>query len=60
MSWRTASKVKWLSSLPGVTYAVPNCLVEATVSLFASATNCAQVQFGPGTGRWALANSVLL
>ena len=59
-SQSSASQCHTVSSEPGVTYAVPNCLAAGSVSFLASATNCDQVQSGPGGVRWALANSVLL
>src|SRR6202046_1563690 len=59
-SHSSASQCHTVSSVPGVTYAVPYCLIDASVSFFASASNCAQVQFGPGCGRAACANSFLL
>ena len=59
-SQSSASQCHTVSSEPGVTYAVPNCLMAGSVSFLASASNCVQVQSGPGGGRWALANSVLL
>ncbi len=59
-SHSSASQCHTVSSVPGVTYAVPYCLIDASVSFCASASNCVQVQFGPGTGRPACANSFLL
>ena len=59
-SHSSASQCQTVSSLPGVTYAVPNCFFAGLVSLAASATNCCQVQPGPGGVRCAWANSVLL
>ena len=59
-SQSSASQCHTVSSVPGVTYAVPNCLIAGLVSFFASATNSCQVQSGPGGCRPALANSVLL
>ena len=59
-SQSSGSQCHTVSSLPGVTYAVPNCLIAGLVSFCASASNCCQVQPGPGGCRPALANSVLL
>src|SRR5580692_388784 len=59
-SQSSASQCHTVSSVPGVTYAVPNCLLAGSVSFLASATNWSQVQLDVGSGRWALANSVLL
>src|SRR5579871_5549658 len=59
-SHSSTSQCHTVSSLPGVTYAVPNCFFAGLVSLAASDTNCCQVQFADGTGRCAWANSVLL
>ena len=59
-SQSSASQCHTVSSLPGVTYAVPYCLIAGSVSFCASAWNCCQVQPGPGGTSPALANSVLL
>ena len=59
-SHSSASQCHTASSDAGVTYAVPNCLLAGSVSFLASATNCDQVQPGPGGVRCAFANSVLL
>ena len=59
-SQSSASQCHTVSSVPGVTYAVPYCLIAGLVSFCASATNCCQVQSGPGGCSPALANSVLL
>ena len=59
-SQSSASQCHTVSSVPGVTYAVPNCLTAGLVSFFASAWNSCQVQSGPGGCSPALANSVLL
>ncbi len=59
-SQSSGSQCQTVSSVPGVTYAVPNCLIAGLVSFFASATKSCQVQPGPGGCSPALANSVLL
>src|SRR6266699_7272099 len=64
-SWPPASQssdsqCQTVSSVPGVTYAVAYCLMAGSVSFCASASNCCQVQSGPGGCSPALANSVLL
>src|SRR5580704_14624004 len=59
-SHNSASQCHTVSSVPGVTYAVPYCLIAGLVSFCASAMNCDQVQSGPGGCSPALANSVLL
>ena len=59
-SQSSASQCHTVSSVPGVTYAVPYCLLAGSVSFLASAMNCDQVQLGLGGCRPALANSVLL
>src|SRR5215471_13763361 len=50
-SQSSASQCHTVSSLPGVTYAVPYCLIAGMVSLPASAWNCCHVQAGPGEQR---------
>src|SRR3984957_20315773 len=59
-SHSSASQCHTVSSVPGVTYAVPYCLIDASVSFLASDSNCVQVQFGPGSGSPACLNSFLL
>ncbi len=50
-SQSSASQCQTVSSLPGVTYAVPNCFLAGLVSALASAANWLQVQSGPGGWR---------
>src|ERR1700722_6137464 len=59
-SHSSASQCQTVSSLPGVTYAVPNCFLAGIVSFCASDSNWLQVQLAAGDWRPAWANSVLL